>query len=67
MQKANKMRESSVQELKALSVDLSKEIFKVRNELKTARKLEKPHLLKHLKRDRARALTVLREKSEANS
>ena len=67
MQKASKMRESSVQELKALSVDLSKEIFKVRNELKTARKLEKPHLLKHLKRDRARALTVLREKSEANS
>ena len=67
MQKASKMRESSVQELKALSVDLSKEIFKVRNELKAARKLEKPHLLKHLKRDRARALTVLREKSEANS
>ena len=67
MQKASKMRESSVDELKALSLDLSKEIFKVRNELKTARKLEKPHLLKHLKRDRARALTVLREKSEANS
>jgi ribosomal protein L29 len=67
MQKASKMRESSVDELKALSLDLSKEIFKVRNELKTARKLEKPHLLKHLKKDRARALTVLREKSEANS
>ncbi|MCX6989787.1 MAG: 50S ribosomal protein L29 [Chlamydiae bacterium] len=67
MQKASKMRESSVDELKALSLDLSKEIYKVRNELKTARKLEKPHLLKHLKKDRARALTVLREKSEANS
>lgn len=67
MQEASKLREQSVQELQALSVDLSKEIFRLRNELKMARKLEKPHLLKHLKRDRARVLTVLREKSEANA
>jgi len=67
MQEASKLREQSVQELQALSVDLSKEIYRLRNELKIARKLEKPHLLKHLKKDRARVLTVLSEKSEANS
>lgn len=67
MQEASKLREQSVQELQALSVDLSKEMYRLRNELKVLRKLEKPHLLKHLKRDRARVLTVLREKSEANA
>lgn len=67
MQEASKLREQSVQELQALSIDLSKEIYRLRNELKIARKLEKPHLLKHLKKDRARVLTVLSEKSEANS
>ncbi len=67
MQEASKLREQSVQELEALSVDLSKEVYRLRNELKLTRKLEKPHLLKHLKRDRARVLTVLREKSEANA
>lgn len=67
MQEASKLREQSVQELQALSIDLSKEIYRLRNELKIARKLDKPHLLKHLKKDRARVLTVLSEKSEANS
>ena len=67
MQKASNLKEKSVQELQALSLDLSKEIYRMRNELKITRKLEKPHLLKHLKKDRARVLTVLNEKTLANS
>lgn len=62
MLKAKELRDQSAEELQALSIDLSKEIFKLRNELKTTRKLEKPHLIRVKKRDRARALTILREK-----
>ena len=67
MYEASSLRDKSVQELQALNLDLSKQIYQMKNELKIARKLEKPHMLKHLKKDRARVLTVLSEKAEANS
>ncbi|KAG6559502.1 Ribosomal L29 protein [Candidatus Rhabdochlamydia oedothoracis] len=60
--KAKELRDQSKEELQALYADLSKEIFELRNELKTTRKLEKPHLIRLKKRDRARVLTVLQEK-----
>ncbi len=60
--KAKELREQSVEDLKASRDDLSKEIFNLRSEKKLARKLEKPHLLRQKKRDRARVLTVLSEK-----
>jgi large subunit ribosomal protein L29 len=66
MNEASKLRDKSVQELETMSLDLSKQIYQMRNELKVSRKLEKPHLLKHLKKDRARVLTVLSEKTAAN-
>jgi len=53
----------SVEELKTLYRDLSKEIFQMKNELALSRKLDKPHLLRQKKKDRARALTILRQKS----
>jgi large subunit ribosomal protein L29 len=62
MPKAKELRDQSTEELQALYMDLSKEIFELRNELKTTRKLEKPHLIQFKKRDRARVLTILREK-----
>lgn len=62
MQEASKLRDQSAEELKALSLDLSKEIYRLKNEIRTTKKVEKPHLLKQLKRDRARVLTVLSEK-----
>lgn len=62
MPKAKELRDQSKEELKALYADLSKEIFELRNELKTTRKLEKPHLIRLKKKDRARVLTVLQEK-----
>ncbi|QZA58312.1 50S ribosomal protein L29 [Candidatus Rhabdochlamydia porcellionis] len=62
MPKAKELRDQSREELQALYADLSKEIFELRNELKTTRKLEKPHLIRLKKRDKARVLTILQEK-----
>ena len=62
MLKAKDLINQSVEELEAQYEDLSKEIFELMNELKLARKLDKPHLIQEKKRDRARVLTVLREK-----
>jgi large subunit ribosomal protein L29 len=62
MSRASKFRDQSVDELKALNQDLSKEIFQLTNEIRITRKVEKPHLLREKKRDRARVLTILREK-----
>lgn len=55
-------KDQSVEELKALYLDLSKEIFELKNEVSVNRKIEKPHLVKEKKRDRARVLTALRQK-----
>jgi large subunit ribosomal protein L29 len=55
-------KDQSKQELEALARDLAHDIYKLGNELSLTRKLEKPHLLKTKKRDRARVLTLLRQK-----
>ena len=62
MLKAKELKDQSTEELNALELDLSREIFELKNELKTARKLEKPHLLKEKRKDRARILTILSQK-----
>lgn len=49
----------SLEELQHRVLELDMEIFYLRNELSVQRKLEKPHLLKAKKRERARALTFL--------
>ncbi len=64
MLKAKELKEQSVEELTALYGNLSKEIYGLKNELKTARKLQKPHLLREKKRNRARVMTVLRQKED---
>ena len=50
MRKANDFRDLSNEELDATHADLLKESFLLRNELKQAKKLEKPHLLKEKKK-----------------
>ncbi|HSW87337.1 MAG TPA: 50S ribosomal protein L29 [Rhabdochlamydiaceae bacterium] len=65
MKRAKEYRDQSHEELKVVYKELSKEIFDLNNELRIARKIEKPHLLRLKKRDRARVLTILREKEEA--
>lgn len=62
MAKAKELRDQSQEELKALCHDLSKELFQLRNETKVTRKSEKPHLVRAKKKDRARIMTILREK-----
>jgi len=60
--KKSNLQDQSVEELNAIHRDLSKEIFGLKNELATTKKLEKPHLLRQKKRERARVLTFLRQK-----
>jgi len=62
MAKAKELREQATEELKAIYQDLSKELFQMRNEMKVTRKIEKSHLVRAKKKDRARVMTVLREK-----
>ncbi len=62
MTSAEKLRELPVVELKENYLELSKDLFRIKNEVKFMQKIEQLHKLKSLKRDRARILTVLREK-----
>ncbi len=66
MLKANELKNQSEEELAAGLIDLSKELFHLKNQFKLEKKLEKPHRLRELRRDRARILTVLSEKKRAS-
>lgn len=62
MAKVKELRDQTVEELKMQYQDLSRELFHMRNEIKVTRKMEKPHLVREKKKDRARVMTILREK-----
>lgn len=62
MLKAKDLISQATEELEVQYEDLCREIFELTNELKLTRKLERPHLLVEKRRDRARVLTVLRQK-----
>ncbi len=64
MSKGDELRSKTKEELTSVVSSLDEEIFKLRNELKVTRKLEKPHVLSQKKRERARVLTVLTEKEK---
>ncbi len=49
----------SVAEMNAMITNLNREIFALRNELAVNRKLEKPHLIKYKRKEKARLLTKL--------
>lgn len=55
----------SEREMEVKSLDLEKEIFALRNELALQRKLEKFHLLKAKRHERARLLTLLTQNRRA--
>ncbi len=65
MLKAIDLQNQAEQELVVLASDLEKEIFQLNNELMMARKVEKPHLIKAKKKDRARVLTILTQKQKS--
>ncbi len=62
--KKNELKDLSVAELKEMSGSLGREVFDLRNTLSMQRKLEKPHLLKQKRRERARVLTLLTNKQK---
>lgn len=57
--------DQSVDELNANVKELQSEIFGLRNELATQRKLEKPHMIRSKRKDVARILTILTQKQKA--
>ncbi|QVL55551.1 MAG: 50S ribosomal protein L29 [Simkaniaceae bacterium] len=67
MLKAKEIINQSVEELEGQYEDICRDIFDLTNELRVSRKLEKPHELKGKKKDRARILTVLRQKKNQGS
>lgn len=64
MLKVKELAGKSEEELGEVYETVCAEVFELLNELRTSRKLEKPHLLREKKRDRARVLTVLRQKQK---
>ncbi len=54
-----KKTEDSAAEMVAKARQLEREVFDLRNTLAVERKLEKPHLLKAKRHERARILTAL--------
>lgn len=63
MLKTKDLLNQSLEEVEAQYEDLCREIFELMNELKLTRKLDKPHLIREKKRDRARVLTILRQRN----
>ncbi|MGH2611486.1 MAG: 50S ribosomal protein L29 [Rhabdochlamydiaceae bacterium] len=63
MLKMEDLKNQGKEELIALYQDLSKEIYGLKCELQVSRKTEKPHLLREKKKDRARVLTTLQQKT----
>lgn len=62
MAKQKELKDLSEGELRKKASELDQEVFELRNELAFNRKLEKPHLLKAKRREKARALTILTQK-----
>ena len=56
------IRSQSSEALLAQVKEISKEIYNLENELRLNRKLDKPHLLRSKKKDRARVMLVIHEK-----
>lgn len=62
--KKQNLSDQSAQELLSAIGNLDRELFTLRTELATQRKLEKPHLLKEKRRQKARLLTILTQKQK---
>jgi large subunit ribosomal protein L29 len=62
--KKKEVKDQSVKEMQAQVRTLDREIFQLRNELATQRKLEKPHLIREKRKDKARILTIMTKKQK---
>lgn len=66
MYKAKDLRDQSVEELEAIYEDSCKKLFELNNQFRSQKKREKPHEIRHARKDIARLLTVLSEKRNQN-
>lgn len=66
MYKAKDLRDQSIEELEAAYEDSCKKLFNLKCLVKAQKKTEKPHEMKHVRKDIARLLTVLAEKRRPN-
>jgi large subunit ribosomal protein L29 len=62
MNKAKDLRDQKIEELEATYQESCKKLFEVNNQFKSEKKREKPHEIKHIRKDIARLLTVMTEK-----
>lgn len=67
MNKAKDLRDQSLEELELAYNETCKKLFLLRGQLRSQKKLEKPHEIQHARRDIARILTVMTEKRNSNS
>jgi len=64
MIKIEEIRDKSDEQLEFRLSEIDRESYDLTNELKSAYKLEKPHLLRDLKKEKARILTVRTERKK---
>ena len=66
MYKAKDLRDQSLQELEANYKESCRKLFDLRSQFKGQKKKDKPHELRHARKDIARMLTVISEKQRSN-
>lgn len=66
MYKPKELRDRSLEELKALYDESCKKLFELQNEFRAQKKREKPHEIRHTRKDIARLLTIVTEKQHQN-
>lgn len=66
MYKAKDLRDQSLNELEATYDESCRKLFELQNEFRSQKKREKPHEVKHARKDIARLLTVITEKRREN-
>lgn len=66
MYKAKELRDQSIEELEASYQESCAKLYKLNSVLRSERKREKPHELKHARKDIARLLTVMNEKRQTS-
>ncbi|HEU64640.1 MAG: 50S ribosomal protein L29 [Candidatus Anoxychlamydiales bacterium] len=62
MTKISEIRDQAEDQLEFRLTEIDREYFDLVNELKISHKLEKPHFLKSLKKEKAQILTILTER-----
>lgn len=67
MSKASNLRDMALPELEAAIDDLNKVLFTLINDKKRNKKVEKPHLIREKKKQKARIHTIISEKQVSHA